>query len=484
MREGIRPIVDRQGWNDRKEKVSKLEQRKPERNTEQSREGLLQEERKLRNQVQASVTEWFQSSHVDKIPRWVRAGILLSRLFAVETAAAQDLSPTPEPSVPPISDATRWELSQYVGDETIGVHFEREDPNKLALETIDEERLTEDRPIIFEKRVDQLFFHDELPATAMPKEGDPNWKVSLPIGGTEEVAILHWTDKYGNDLMIFRSINTETQTCEQQILVEPAIAYAEPGTTPDLRRLPIDLSAFGGKEIQNAFWYRELPAVELIGGNQVYSSGVDNAEVGTLLAEYGVDLQRGSESVDALFGYHQPAKIILSEDYRANGTYSGFGSINLNTGLFYTEDIPAELRHQVLEEVVEHEQFHYRDHQYRISESEQVQTVFASASPEVLQELNESVFTSEGFGGHAEDNEREFVATMLNNIDNDQWKTAVQALSLEARTVYRNGLLAVRDQISMSHVTKVAGTPPIVNLLNERIDAIPLDHTYQQAPPL
>lgn len=484
MREGIRPIVDRQGWNDRKEKVSKLEQRKPERNTEQAREGLLQEERKLRDQVQASVAEWFQSSHVDKIPRWVRAGILLSRLFAVETAAAQDLSPTPEPSVPPISDATRWELSQYVGDETIGVHFEREDPNKLALETIDEERLTEDRPIIFEKRVDQLFFHDELPATAMPKEGDPNWKVSLPIGGTEEVAILHWTDKHGNDLMVFRSINTETQTCEQQILVEPAIAYAEPGTTPDLRRLPIDLSAFGGKEIQNAFWYRELPAVELIGGNQVYSSGVDNAEVSTLLAEYGVDLQRGSESVDALFGYHQPAKIILSEDYRANGTHSGFGSINLNTGLFYTEEIPVELRHQVLEEVVEHEQFHYRDHQYRISESEQVQTVFASASPEVLQELNESVFTSKGFGGHAEDNEREFVATMLNNIDSDQWNTAVQALSPEARTVYRNGLVAVRDQILTSHVTRVAGTPPIVNLLNERIDAISLDHSYQQAPPL
>ncbi len=439
---------------------------------EHAREAIQQEEQRLRKQVQNGVAEWFRLSNLNRLPSWVRSGILLSRLLSIETASADDQIADGDPSAPRIGDATKRELSQYA-DTGIGIKSESITAEARPYHIIDTERLESSDPIIFENRVDEIFFSDELPASAMPTKDEGIWRVSAPTNDTPGVAIGAWMDKYGNNMTIFRELNPETQRCEQRILVEPSIGYAAPGEKPELQHMNIDLSPFGGKDTRHSFWYRELPSVDLIGGNHVYSSGVDMNVAKHILEDYGDALSRGSESVDMLFGYHQPARIILSENGDANASHSGFGMITLNTGLFLGEALSESEREHSIEEVMEHEQFHYRDNQYKLSASPEVQAVFASATTEALQELNESTFSENGYGGHAQENEKEFVASILNSIDSASWNETVQELSPEARGVYREGLRAIRDSILNSHVTKYTGIPPIVDLLSQRIEAMP-----------
>lgn len=67
--------------------------------------------------------------------------------------------------------------------------------------------------------------------------------------------------------------------------------------------------------------------------------------------------------------------------------------------------------------------------------------------PAFFQAINEAAFIAGGFGGHAADSPKEFLASFLNGVVQEDWEQRVVLLPAEERRLYREALEAVAAAI-------------------------------------
>lgn len=108
----------------------------------------------------------------------------------------------------------------------------------------------------------------------------------------------------------------------------------------------------------------------------------------------------------------------------------------------------------ILKRVGVHETVHLVDELLGLADDEEVKTLYGTLELQFLGKLNESGWFRNGFGGHAQDNVKEMIASLMNGLESSFWILGVEKLTLEQKKIYLDVLRTFKNVLEQKMIEK------------------------------
>lgn len=470
--------------------VSPVEIRGQETEFESILQEVLEAERQLPERVHTAIAERLKREDKRVVPSWARKALALSMLFGMETAEARERK---EEEVQLLDRSLEIdELDSYSGPaegeyrEVFERYFEDENHNsaevfvqvqvaqsdgKKAANTavVDfynpeiKSAFQEGQPIIFDGVVTEFSLLQKIPLDKAPDTSGPGW--SRELSETSQSAVLMYKDAYGNSVSTVISMRHDDPLHVSRFdIVEPFVRLKQDVHGTEVVPLKFDLSRSGGHEtFASQVFYKPPEAQrEIVDGITFTTLDLDRDALADIKPDQMRAIEKGVKNAESLFADPDSIQAIYVRQSEAENASMDIrrGYIELLGGLLkISQDDPG-----VLEEVIEHEAFHALEYKYGLSWNTDMTALWVRTDPAVLREFNEKAFGK--WGGHAQDDPLEFMASILNNLDHEQWLDRVQEMSAEGQEVYQEALRIAAEQLASRE--DLSPKAPIHALLKER----------------
>lgn len=417
------------------------------------------------------------------------SGVVLAALLNAGPAMAQ--GPEAQPTtpdhehalhIPPVSRETRETLKDIADslpdDGAFRVVFEERDletGNDIAhqLDLVTRAELRDRKPFVTEGTAMKIEFLHSVPLTdeairsmtifpdlfdALKRYEDTGertiiWdykQLDTDNDGTvdEYAATALTSDRFHNEIMLTRRWHHGDTSTGETVLITPLQRFAEPGQPAEVLPIPIDLSHIGYGVLENGFYMRELESIAVIDGVPVYAErGSSEREFRESVAPYTESFHAGMRDAAQMFGFeHLPVEkiVIVDADQQNAFAYPNYVMRVTDDLLHPEKQGQTELSGEDIRTVAAHESFHFIDKRLLIGEARELQDLYASTTPDVLQQWNESVFMGH-FGGHAQDNRAELFASLCNTLRDPAWEQHVNQMTPDARKQYAAALVVLQE---------------------------------------
>lgn len=251
-------------------------------------------------------------------------------------------------------------------------------------------------------------------------------------------------DKYGNLVEIYYSDYGQNFDNVRKIMViHPPIVFSrDDNSEKNFSPVNLDLSELRLPNLENFIFQKNEGPVDFLGPEKEYAvySNMEHQDAKAQFGHHFESIRKGVSEAEKLFGFKPGEKIKNIYIVNARFFNASFHKRNDDTIIFNDEILKQtkEKNYISIESVAFHETIHSIDHSLGISKEPEFKTHFIYLINKdkewFLSALNEKNFlpdTKEG--GHAEDNEQEFLASLINSFNHPQWEKAVKEKSKEFR---------------------------------------------------
>lgn len=399
-----------------------------------------------------------------ELPSWLIKAFMLTRLFQIETATASEMENEVSIGEIPFAEQvqsdvelpqeTRDALNEYAAKNAVFSMTVQTRDGEVIQGTVFPKQLLGDHPRVIEGTVVQMSIcsfispaeFSEIRSNVARAKGEKTDTVTQ-----QDQIIFEYGDR--EKLLTGRTVILPVPES-----TNPEEAYARldlMNETGNLHKTNRDESVafsfsfdfIGEPEVRDLFYHDPLPFHGDVQGIPISWSGIDQERGEHLLASNRASIENGISTVQKQFGpeiLESTMSHIVFVDRNEENAFAHW------KGLYLEEDLiigveKGKLTGKNVEETTEHELYHLIDTRYEFSR--ELENLFLSSDQSVLAMLNESSFSKEGFGGHAQDNPRELFASVMNSLDDPNWENSVRALSGDARDVYLASLRTISAKI-------------------------------------
>lgn len=453
------------------ESVFKIESKLPQLGAESKKgEGLeskevakdlVNKENQLANLLHDSIASFLRTSK-KKVPRLALVGLAAAKLFFIETAIAADIGEQQENGKALIdqfevaygdielTNDDKNTVSEYLSSGSINFVSAIGNKNfELSPDFLQTAKIP-----IFNEPIDLIYLSRSVPVETigqLTKESD--WKVVEGVFDGQKkshLAIKDLKDFWGNQTsVVWRWVDGQTSGREE-IFVQPKIFYNDKNDSEDeMSFIRLDLSPVGLKDL-NLLYQPSLKEQTDFDGVPVY---VKHRELEKLFLTYQVQLETGVEQTFADFDLSVKdavKRIVIRQSGDVQIKVGGWwGLANLGKDEVYFAEEMLEsadstlIQPEHLESVADHESLHMIGEFTGVHNAPEWERQFLLGSVEVLKQLNEQNFTDTG-NGHAQDDQFELFASLLNSVDVPNWQEGIEKLTPEAHQYYFESLTLAR----------------------------------------
>lgn len=256
-------------------------------------------------------------------------------------------------------------------------------------------------------------------------------------------------DKYGNVIVRDVSETDDHEYFFEDITVNIPMPTLAPGEKKEKVPVSIDLSQYGIDVGENVFFHKPQRVLGTVGEGKylVYSN---TAKVEIEKGMYREKLEKAGEGVEIaekLFGAEKGAfvkSIFVVNENEENGFFR-----SADKSMIALTDEHLKAYGSSLDNTGSHEAFHLIDYAFDLTKQPEVQQLFKELPTSFFDEINEKNWSVGGFGGHAQDNEKEFFATFMNSLayDVDHIKTKLMLMGGENKALYKKVALTMQQTI-------------------------------------
>ncbi|MFA5185721.1 MAG: hypothetical protein WC551_04495 [Patescibacteria group bacterium] len=313
--------------------------------------------------------------------------------------------------------------------------------------------------------------------SSMPNSISVTWQAPQSMATGYQTVI--YEDSHGNLVRAIRNATPQGTWITAQVGVLSEFNDAEPNYS-----VSVDLRRLGGPEMRNLAEGESIPSVGRFGSDGAYSAHSRTRDLPAASMDFDRSRQglgQSLERVESMFGL-KPGQVIQrvwlvdSEEFNAwavNDQNQRKGTIMMsremlrserpNSGIFLNDKVSLETR----ESVIRHEAFHMVDLKYGVTQ--RMPTIHRVFRQCFMHLMNESEFLGQGFGGHANDNEREFFASLMADLSHPGFTKALDKLPpQETQEMYE----AVRIVMGTIEGFPEFKDAPVLELMRSRLDEL------------
>lgn len=281
-----------------------------------------------------------------------------------------------------------------------------------------------------------------------------------------------FTDRYGNLVHKYfvTFLGQDERIAKKVLRVYPPIVFGE-SESPETenREVALDLSPFGLPDIRGYLHRMVENPLGRVGTERQYGiyTNMDHDMVWEQFVEHFPQLGSGIASAERLFGFKPGTHARNIYIVNAKAANAFFHKKDPGTVVFHNEllmQIPKSTH------IGTHEALHLLDHRYNISGGLLASLhISLQEHPWFLEEINEKTFLPEAeeVGGHAADNEQEFLASFINSLLHQDWKHVVTSRTPEFQRLY---LATHRSLLQrLEEIEELDKNAPILKILREGI---------------
>jgi hypothetical protein len=224
------------------------------------------------------------------------------------------------------------------------------------------------------------------------------------------------------------------------------------GTGVDITPFSIDLSPFGINPFESLGTIQSVPLLKTSanGKYRLYSTIPGAFTNSDRMIDLFNKMATRLEVVETNWGFTAGEKLQNIFFIPSNTMNARVRSANPNT-LFVWDEMISFLETGRSEFVIDHESSHCFDFQLGLSRFPAFatlhETLSRSMDDSLFQAINESHFLDSGFGGHAGDDEYEFLASLINTINAPDWQNKVSQMEKRVRGLYYHALLVFKEAL-------------------------------------
>ncbi len=242
-----------------------------------------------------------------------------------------------------------------------------------------------------------------------------------------------------------------------QMAVKPRLTFLrELGEESLNASLTLELSELGLENLSGFVYTREERPVSFLGGNNEYGlySNMKHEFILEKIAPHQDQIGSGISTIESLFGRASGAQVtnvyIINDHYPNGYFYPSYS----DTIVITDEELDGKRSLLVL---AAHEAVHAFDDALKLSDGtfKDWYHKFRGANEfsSFCEALNERTFLSEGSVGHSQDNEKEFIASLVDSfacIAIDTWCNTISSQSDQFKAKYKEALLELEKQLGRS----------------------------------
>lgn len=313
--------------------------------------------------------------------------------------------------------------------------------------------------------------------TSMPNSISVTWQEQQSMDTGLQTVIFE--DSHGNLVRAIRNATPQGTWITAQVGVLSEFNDVEPNYS-----LSVDLRRLGGPEMHNLAEGESIPSIGRFGADNAYSAHSRSRD----LPSAAMDFERSSQGlgrslgqVESLFGLRpgqaiQRVWLVDSDQYNAwavNDQNQRRGTIMMSremlqsekpdSGILYNDEVSLETR----ESVIRHEAFHVVDLKYGVTQ--RLPTIHRAFRQYFMFRMNETEFLGQPFGGHANDNEREFFASLMADLSHPGFSRALDKLPPQETQEMYEAIRIVMGTIESYPEFKDA---PVLELMRSRLDEL------------
>lgn len=266
-------------------------------------------------------------------------------------------------------------------------------------------------------------------------------------------------------------------TYRRMIFISPSLQLGSVAPQIDIS---LDLEALGLQSVGEWLYQDTEKPLVFLGDKGEYAlySNMDPKHIEREFAPLYDNMKYGVRAAETLFGLESGAAVRAIYIANAKQENARFHPKDPETVVIQDEILRAknaELRAFI---IAFHEAAHLLDYKYGITgilekkRDEKIEKLFGELKNSGLfAAINEKEFSSEflDVGGHSHENTAEFFASLLNTLNNPNWKRKFQHLrDQKVRTQYAQALHVLRERLR--EIPEIPEYAPVFHAITERID--------------